>query len=149
MARAATSTTWLLATFLVACAACGNQSMLGAPLDKALAEVDGSIARGDVEVACGRLQQVVPQLAAWVKDARGERAAVGNQVLGQLGELSGSCAAPPAGDPTRLATAWPPLYQELRRVSTYKTSWLTVFTYVSMLAVGIGTYLLLRRKRSA
>ena len=142
--------TWILTALLLACGACGNRSMFGSQLDQSLADVDGSITRGDVEVACGRLQQVLPQLDEWVKGARGERAARGNQLLEQLADLSSSCGAPPAGNPARLATAWPPLYQELRRISTYKTSWLTVFTYVSMLAVGIGTYLFLRRaKRSA
>jgi hypothetical protein len=144
MVRAAT---WILAVTLLACAACGDSSMLGGPLDQSLTELDGSIARGDVEVACGKLTQVIPELTGWAKGARGERAAVANQVVEQLGELSLACGPPPAGNPARLATGWPPLYKELRRVSTYKTSWLTVFTYVSMIAVGIGAYVLLRRRR--
>jgi hypothetical protein len=148
MPRAAA--TWILATLLFASAACGNRSMLGGPLDQSLADLDGSITRGDVELACSRLQQLLPQLGEWAANARGERAAVSHQLVEQLSDLSSSCAAPPSGNPARLASAWPPLYQELRRISTYKTSWLTVFTYVSMLAVGIGTYLFLRRaKRSA
>jgi hypothetical protein len=147
MPRAAT---WILAALLLTCAACsGGHSMFGAPLDQALADLDGSIARGDVEVACGRLHEVLPQLSQWVDGARGERATVGHQLLEQLADLGESCGVPPAGDATRLASGWPPLYKELRRISTYKTSWLTVFTYVSMLVVGIGTYWLLRRKRRA
>ena len=148
MPRAAA--TWILTALLLACGACGNRSMFGSQLDQGLADIDGSITRGDVEVACGRLQQALPQFAEWVQGARGERAAVGNQLLEQLGELTSSCGVPPPGNPARLATGWPPIYKEMRRISTYKTSWLTVFTYVSMLAVGIGTYLFLRRaKRSA
>jgi hypothetical protein len=125
-------------------AGCGNRSMLAPELDQGISEVDAAVRRGDVEVACARLAQVVPRFADWAGHARGERAAVGNQLLEQLSGLTASCSTPGGGN---LTSAWPPIHAEIRRISSYRTSWLTVFTYVSMLAVGIGVYLFLRRAK--
>jgi hypothetical protein len=131
----------------LAAPACASRSMFGTQLDQELAELDGAIGRGETEVACARLKKVVPELADWVHGARGERAALGNQLLERLSELDTACAPPPQGDPARLVAGWPPIYAEMRKVGAVQTSWLTLFTYVSMLAVGIGTYWLLRRRR--
>ncbi len=128
---------------------CGNRSMFGSQLDHELAGVNSAVERGDVELACERLSRALPLLAEWVDGARGERAATGNQLLNQVSELMSYCSVPPpvTGSGGNLMTAWPPYYKELRRISTYKTSWLTVFTYVSMLGVAIGMYIFLRRMR--
>jgi hypothetical protein len=131
----------------LAAPACTSTSMLGTQLDQGLSELNGAISRGETEVACARLQKVVPEFADWVQGAHGERLARGNQLLDRLAELNMACAAPPQGDPARLVAGWPPIYAEMRKVSEAQTSWLTLFTYVSMLAVGIGTYWLLRRRR--
>jgi outer membrane murein-binding lipoprotein Lpp len=141
---------WIMAAAVAALlAGCGNRSMFGSQLDRDLAELNATMERGEVELACERLKKVTPQFAQWAEGARGERAARANQLLEQLSGLQTFCGVPPLADSRNLASSWPPLYQEMRRISTYKTSWMTVFTYVSMLAVGIGMYLFLRRMRSA
>ena len=132
---------------LILVAACGDRSMFGPQLDQGLAGLDAALARGEVEVACARLNEVVPKFAEWAEGARGERAARGNQLLEQLAGLRNYCGAPGTADPAAMTKAWPPIYAEMRKISTYKTSWLTVFTYASMFAVGIGVYMLLRRMR--
>ena len=142
---------WIIvaAALLATLAGCGDRSMFGSQLDRDLADLNAAMECGDFELACERLGKVTPQFAKWAEGARGERAASGNQLLEQLAGLQTSCGVPPLADSRNLTSSWPPLYQEMRRISTYKTSWMTVFTYVSMLAVGIGMYLFLRRMRSA
>jgi hypothetical protein len=123
-------------------AGCGQRSMLAPELDRDLTDVDRAVARGEVEAACAKAGTALPRLAEWAEGARGERAARGHQVVEQLAHAVELCTS--GGD---FAAAWHEPYQELRAITTFKTSWLTVFTYVSMIAVGIGTYLLLRRMR--
>ncbi len=128
---------------------CSGKSMLGAELDTGLTQVDGAIGRGDIEDACAKLRVALPGLGRWAEGTRGERAARANAVFEQIALAAASCGpeAPP-GATASLAAAWTPAYTELREISEYKTSWLTVFKYASMLAVGILVYVFLRRLRS-
>ena len=130
--------------------ACGPRSMLGGDLDKDLAELDTSIERGDVEVACSRVPDVMRRIGTWAEGVRGNKAGAVHQTVEQLGEAALRCGV--GGGITtvkadELQAAWRPPYQRLRTLSTQETSWLTVFTYVSMIAVGVGAYLFLRRVR--
>jgi hypothetical protein len=140
---------WLVMLGVLLAAGCGDRSMLGPELDKNLTSVDTAIQRGDVELACSRLKDVTGPFELWAEGARGERASTSRALVKRLAELEAACAPPPAGDPAKVSAAWPPIHAEMRKISVYETSWLTIFTYVSMLAVGIGAYALLRRmKRS-
>ena len=133
---------FLLVGGLCLMTACGKSSLLAAELDRDLADVDRMAARGDVEQACGKLASALPTLEAWAVAQKGERAVRAHAAARQLVAAQASCKS--GGD---FAAAWRAPYQELRTISTLTTSWLTIFTYVSMLGVGIGTYVWLRRKR--
>jgi hypothetical protein len=130
-------------------AGCGKTSMLGAELDRDLADADRAISRGDVEEGCAKLGSALPRYAEWAEHARGERAARANRLVETISMTMQLCSAPvgSAASPASLQASWRPTYAEIREISTYKTTWLTVFTYVSMLAVGIGMYVFLRRMR--
>jgi hypothetical protein len=135
---------------VMAVAACGPRSMLGADLDKQLGELDTSIERGDVEVACSRVPDVMRRIGEWAEGVRGNKSGPVHQTVERLGDVALRCGV--GGGVTtvkadELQAAWRPPYQELRKLSTQETSWLTLFTYVSMIAVGIGAYLFLRRVR--
>ena len=145
--------TWIVGVAaLLALAGCGKRSMLATQLDQDLTDVNRAVERGDVEVACAKAPGVMPRLYEWAQNARGGLAARANPLVDQLAQSTMFCSLPPSAQGPAgadFATQWKPAYAELRKISTYKTSWLTVFTYVSMLVVGIVTYVFLRRmKRS-
>src|SRR5262245_1794124 len=101
---------WMVAVLaLLAVAACGRNSMLGPDLERDVNDVNAAITRGELENACARLPRVTEGFATWVEGARGERAAVGNQLLERIAGMGSFCGAPPQGDPGKLAAAWPPI----------------------------------------
>jgi len=138
----------VVALALATLAGCGKSTMFTAELDKTLTDANRALERGEVELACAKLGEAMPRLAEWSETQRGERVARANHLLDQLSMAASTCAMPPsAGGGADFAAQFRPAYQELRRISTYSTSWWTVFTYVSMFAVGIAVYVFLRRMR--
>jgi hypothetical protein len=127
-------------------AACGPQSTLGGPLDQDLGKLNTAVERGDVEIACSQASGVVKQIAEWAATVPEKRRPQAVEAATQLSVATTPCGTTPVTS-AALQTPWRPAYAKVRELSTSHTSWLTTFTYVSMIGVGIGMYLFLRKRQ--
>jgi hypothetical protein len=134
----------------------GGGSWLGDDLRQKLQGVDESFARGDSAAGCAQLGAAMPALYDWTEHTRGNLAVRAQQLLQRAEGVQAMCGVvpAPAGTPgagvpsPAVAEQWRAFYDELRETTKHKTSWLTVFTWVSMFVLGIVVYVVLRRLKS-